>query len=223
MKILLLVMFLGICHGAPFSSPCTEDEMLQPITDFNRIIDELKSPGVDQEHKLEEIMDTIVSDAENFVKKINTTCGDEKDALEEKLEKFYKDVVLGPARIMLEIATNDLDNAKDLLQAVNSKHMLQYFITVIYSKLKELDNIIEIVKLMDDPEKINNVHEAIIYSLNSKNINDGKLLVPILKDHIVANANNAEIVKNAKLNLKTLAERTSSHYPDAVNALNEVE
>lgn len=121
MKILLELMFLGICYGAPFNSPCTEEEMLQPITDFHKLVDELKTFNVDHKQKLEEIGD-IVKEAEDHMDKIKNTCGEEQNDFEDRLVTLYDTLVFGTARIVLELATDDYDNAKDLFKAVKCRH-----------------------------------------------------------------------------------------------------
>lgn len=220
-------MFLGLCYGAPSSTPCTTEVLLRPITEFKERVEELKHEDVDQEKKLEEIfniLDAAESHADTVNKTCNTVDSDEETEAEIELIYFYLSF-MGPTQISLEIITDDYIAAKKLFEEVDSKHTLQYYITKLASTLEGLDKIIEVAKLMGDPKKINNVHEAIIYSLNKKNIDDGKLLIPILKAHIASNENNADkdIVKNAKLNFKLLAERTVSYYPDALDALNEVD
>uniref|UniRef100_A0A6M2E0N5 Putative secreted protein n=1 Tax=Xenopsylla cheopis TaxID=163159 RepID=A0A6M2E0N5_XENCH len=224
MKVLLLFIFLGTCQGAPFTPSCTSEEIMQPITKFMNLVEDLQSPSIDYETKLEEI-EKLLYGLEDHYELMKNTCGEENSELLDKLRKFNINTKKY-LKIMDYINIDDLDGVKDMLESVaDCKHVLQFLITKVYFQTEQLDNLIDLTLSMDDPKIINYILLSIIYNIRSRNIDEGILLVPVLKHHILSNENNIDhdIVNEAKLNLKLLSEISISYYPDALIALSEVD
>ncbi|XP_026462043.1 uncharacterized protein LOC113363774 [Ctenocephalides felis] len=218
---LLILAFLGACSAAPLSSPCTLEEIRQPMTDFYNLVDKMQSPHSNKEKKLEEIR-AIINQVGNHYNHVNATCGDEKIVGMETVKSFGNDIEK-IYDIMLNLESKDLNKAKDLFESIHCRHILHFFITQIEFLMGWLDEIIEVTELMNDMKVVNKMHAGIVYTLNDTNIDYGKLLVPVLKEHLTKNVDNAdkEVFKNAKLNLQKLVERTAHRYSDALSVLNE--
>ncbi|XP_026465275.1 uncharacterized protein LOC113367916 [Ctenocephalides felis] len=218
---LLLLAFLGAIKISALSSPCTLEEIRQPITNFKNLVEELESPDISKDRKLEQIRN-LLDQVPNHYHMVNVTCGEEKILGLEDVKNFMDDgrKIYG---IMDALGTEDLAKAKSLFGSIHSRRIMHYFITQIEFWTGKLNKIIQVTKLIDDVDVVNKMHAGIIFTLNETNFVHGQLLVPILKEHLFKyrDGGGKEVFQRAKQNLHNLAKRTGHHYPNALSVLND--
>lgn len=184
MLLLLIFALLGVCCATPATTNCSEDAILKPIKDFNNMVEELHSPLVNKEEKVDDIWNFVIEIKRQY-ENVNKTCTNVNTDILNKLSKFVEDTnAINAFEASFLGNAESADVVKERFENFSSKQIRHYMIAFIYAIADNFDIVIQATKLMKNDNIVNEMQEGIIYSLNDTNIHFGKKVLPLIKELI---------------------------------------
>ncbi|XP_026467923.1 uncharacterized protein LOC113371510 [Ctenocephalides felis] len=206
------------------STPCSKEEMEEPIQIFYKFIESLQSKELKNAQTLVAQLLEDLHEIPDHLEKINITCGDEKTESINKLVELIENIRT-VQNIVQALGNNNYEEAKTLIEAFHCPHLVQFTVRLSYMSYKTLDKVVELLKVLENMKTINMVNEALIYVIDDTNIGASSTIIPLMKKQILDNKEKipADVLLAAKLNMKEMVKITSADCNKGFIALNKID